>query len=84
MPHDPGAVLKFVQDASLKQSTLVMDAALVVHSSEGIGRTGTFIAVEIMLNLIAFQGECVCMTSHTAKLLSLANYFILLSEYFIG
>lgn len=66
MPHDHGTVLKFVQDASLQQSTLVMDAALVVHSSEGIGRTGTFIAIEIVLNLIAFQGEgkCVCMCLH--------------------
>ena len=70
MPHDPGAVLKFVQDASLQQSTLVMDAALVVHSSEGIGRTGTFIAIDILLNLIAFQGECKCVyvPSHAVKL----------------
>ena len=57
MPHNPGAVLKFAQDVSLQQNTLVIDAAVVVHSSEGIGRTGTFIAVDILLNLITFQGE---------------------------
>ena len=57
VPRDPGAVVKLVQDVSLQQSTLVIDAAIVVHSSEGIGRTGTFIAIDILLQLIALEGE---------------------------
>ena len=79
MPRDPGAILKFVQDVSLQQNTLVIDAAVVVHSSEGIGRTGTFIAVDILLNLITFQGEsgiCWYICLHILQnMLSLAYYF---------
>ena len=65
VPHDPGAVLGFLQDVTLSQSTLatkgVEPGPVVVHCSAGIGRTGTFIVVDILLNLIAFQGVCVCV-----------------------
>lgn len=65
VPHDPGAILGFLQDVTPRQSTLgihgVEPGPVVVHSSEGVGRTGTFIVIDILLNLIAFQGECVCV-----------------------
>lgn len=65
MPHDPGAVQGFLQDVTLRQSTLATEGVepgpLVVHSSEGVGRIGTFIVIDILLNLIAYQGECVCV-----------------------
>ena len=58
MPQDPGAFLGFLQD-----STSVIDGiapgSIVVHSSEGI--TGTFIVIDILLNLIAYQGEDKCV-----------------------
>ena len=60
VPHDPGAVLGFLQDVNLQQSTLAENdqemGPIVVHCSAGIGRTGTFIVVDILLNLIGFQG----------------------------
>ena len=65
VPHDPGAVLGFLQDVTLRQSTFGVEGVepgpVVVHCSAGIGRTGTFIVVDILLNLIAFQGVCVCV-----------------------
>lgn len=69
MPHDPGAVLGFLQDVYLCQAVLATDGMkpgpLVVQSSEGIGRTGTFIAIDILVHLIAFQGESVfCVCAH--------------------
>ena len=64
VPHDPGAVLGFLQDVNLRQNTLsdegVSPGSIVVHCSAGIGRTGTFIVIDILLNLITFQGVCVC------------------------
>ena len=60
VPHDPGAVLGFLQDVNLKQSTFAEDGneigPIIVHCSAGIGRTGTFIVVDILLNLIGYQG----------------------------
>ena len=59
VPHDPGAVLAFLTDVNLKQSTLTGDrepGSIVVHCSAGIGSTGTFIVIDILLHLISFQG----------------------------
>ena len=66
MPHEPGGVLGFLQDVNQCQNTLTTDAMqpgpIVVHCSAGIGRTGTFIVIDILLHLINYQGksECVC------------------------
>ena len=74
VPHDPGAILGFVQNVTLHQSNLTTDGVqpgpVVVHSSEGIGRTGTFIVIDILLNLIAFQGEGKCFYVCTYKVLN--------------
>ena len=65
VPHDPKAILEFYQDVTQCQSMLVTNGVemgpIVVHSSEGVGRTGTFIVIDILLNLIASHGKCVCM-----------------------
>lgn len=61
VPHDPGAVLGFLQDVNLCQSTISEEGSdmgpIVVHCSAGIGRTGTFIVIDILLNLIGYQGN---------------------------
>lgn len=63
VPHDPGTVLGFLSDVTLKQSTLASEGLspgpIVVHCSAGIGRTGTFIVIDILINLISYQGMVV-------------------------
>ena len=61
VPHDPGAVLGFLNDVNLQQKTMRDKGSdpgpFVVHGSGGIGRTGTYIVIDILLNLIGFQGR---------------------------
>lgn len=58
---DPGALLSFLQEVNLRQSTLANEGyemgPIVVHCSAGIGRTGTLIVVDILLKLIGYQGK---------------------------
>jgi tyrosine-protein phosphatase non-receptor type 11 len=60
VPHEPGVALGFLQDVSLKQTTLAHGEGgcgpIIVHCSAGIGRTGTFIVIDILISLINFQG----------------------------
>ena len=91
IPHDSKAILEFLQDVTQCQSTLVTDhmepGAIVVHSSEGIGRTGTFIVIDILLNLIASHGKkCLRMCSVLQKHLwqswtEIEHYSIVYFEY---
>lgn len=60
VPHEPGVALGFLQDVSLRQTTLEKEeegcGPIVVHCSAGIGRTGTFIVIDILISLINYQG----------------------------
>ena len=60
VPQDSGAVLGFIQDINRKKEALADDGheqgPIIVHGSAGVGRTGTFIVMDILLNLINYQG----------------------------
>ena len=51
-------MLGYLQDVNLKQNSATGDSVgpVIVHCSAGIGRTGTFIVIDMIINLITYQG----------------------------
>lgn len=56
VPGDPGSVLDFLNIVNTKQESIHGAGPIVVHCSAGIGRTGTFIVVDMILNQIKTYG----------------------------
>ncbi|XP_073326002.1 tyrosine-protein phosphatase non-receptor type 11b isoform X1 [Pagrus major] len=56
VPNEPGGVLWFLEEVNRTQSTIPDTGPIVVHCSAGIGRTGTIIVVDILIDVINRQG----------------------------
>uniref|UniRef100_G3PSG6 protein-tyrosine-phosphatase n=1 Tax=Gasterosteus aculeatus aculeatus TaxID=481459 RepID=G3PSG6_GASAC len=56
VPTDPGGVLDFLEEVNLKQESIVDAGPIAVHCSAGIGRTGTFIVIDILIDVIREKG----------------------------
>lgn len=56
VPSDPGCVLNFLHDVNQRQESIPDSGPIVVHCSAGIGRTGTFIVIDMIVDLIKKQG----------------------------
>lgn len=56
VPADPGCVLNFLLDVNARQESIVGAGPVLVHCSAGIGRTGTFIVIDMILDQIKRLG----------------------------
>ncbi|GIY72400.1 tyrosine-protein phosphatase non-receptor type 11 [Caerostris darwini] len=56
VPSDPGCVLNFLHDVNHRQESVPGSGPIIVHCSAGIGRTGTFIVIDMIVDLIKRQG----------------------------
>uniref|UniRef100_A0A8D0B072 protein-tyrosine-phosphatase n=1 Tax=Sander lucioperca TaxID=283035 RepID=A0A8D0B072_SANLU len=56
VPNEPGGVLWFLEEVNRTQSTIPDTGPIVVHCSAGIGRTGTIIVIDILIDIINRQG----------------------------
>jgi len=55
-PEDPGSVLNFLHDVNSKQESFDSAGPIIVHCSAGIGRTGTFIVIDMIIDQIRTLG----------------------------
>ncbi|CAL8072048.1 unnamed protein product [Calicophoron daubneyi] len=55
-PSDPSRVLDFMHDISARQDNIPDSGPIVVHCSAGIGRTGAFIVIDMLINYIKCMG----------------------------
>ncbi|XP_015790177.1 tyrosine-protein phosphatase non-receptor type 11 [Tetranychus urticae] len=56
VPTYPGCVLNFLHEVNVRQESIEGSGPIIVHCSAGIGRTGTFIVIDMIIDQIKRQG----------------------------
>ncbi|NWI98945.1 PTN6 phosphatase, partial [Crypturellus undulatus] len=61
VPNEPGGVLSFLDQVNRAQRSIPDTGPIIVHCSAGIGRTGTIIVIDILVDIIHRQGTAPCL-----------------------
>lgn len=56
VPSDPGGVLSFLGEVNRMQESVPEAGPIIVHCSAGIGRTGTIIVIDMLVDIIQTKG----------------------------
>ncbi|XP_073540931.1 tyrosine-protein phosphatase non-receptor type 6 isoform X2 [Phyllobates terribilis] len=56
VPTDPGGVLSFLGEVNRTQESIPAAGPIIVHCSAGIGRTGTIIVIDMLVDTIQTKG----------------------------
>ncbi|XP_032730596.1 tyrosine-protein phosphatase non-receptor type 6 isoform X2 [Lontra canadensis] len=56
VPSEPGGVLSFLDQINQRQESLPQAGPIIVHCSAGIGRTGTIIVIDMLMESISTKG----------------------------
>uniref|UniRef100_A0A4W5L2I8 protein-tyrosine-phosphatase n=1 Tax=Hucho hucho TaxID=62062 RepID=A0A4W5L2I8_9TELE len=57
VPEEPGGVLSFLSQVNTKQAEFSNAGPMVIHCSAGIGRTGTIVVIDMIIETIDTKGE---------------------------
>lgn len=56
VPQEPGGVLSFLEQVNKKQQELAKAGPMIIHCSAGIGRTGTIVVIDMLIDTIDAKG----------------------------
>lgn len=56
VPQEPGGVLSFLEQVNSKQLEFSSYGPMIVHCSAGIGRTGTIVVIDMLIDIIDTKG----------------------------
>ncbi|XP_073728351.1 tyrosine-protein phosphatase non-receptor type 6 isoform X1 [Misgurnus anguillicaudatus] len=56
VPQEPGGVLSFLEQVNGKQHELSSNGPMIIHCSAGIGRTGTIVVIDMLIDTIDAKG----------------------------